>query len=233
MRKSFIIGFLVVLALDIAGGTFESMEAWHYFAKPCIIPFLIAGLRDATKGIQSSLKNTVLFALGLSWLGDVLLLFTEQDPLFFMLGLGAFLTAHIAYIIGFARTIPEITKFSTIPGKAIPVYLGILVFAVFYFRFLSSGLGTLYVPVLVYVSVITLMALVALRRFGSADTYSFTAVFAGALLFLTSDSLLAYNKFVEPLQASSLLIMTTYGMAQLLITLGVSAAVLKEASVAR
>ncbi len=232
MKKSYIIGFILVLTLDIIGGTFASYEAWHYFAKPCIIPFLIAGFLDATKGSKSALKSTILAALGFSWLGDILLLFTDQDPIYFMLGLAAFLTAHIAYTISFARTNPNILKFTSITRKTIPLHLGIVAFAVLYFWYLSSGLGELYLPVLIYVSVITLMALIALRRYEYSSYFSFSTVFAGALLFLTSDSLLAYNKFIEPLYADSLLIMSTYGLAQLLITIGVTAEV-QSAKVSR
>jgi len=43
---------------------------------------------------------------------------------------------------------------------------------------------------------------------------------AGAILFIISDSLLAINKFYQPFENAGILIMFTYGVAQLLITLG-------------
>ena len=45
-------------------------------------------------------------------------------------------------------------------------------------------------------------------------------IISGALLFITSDSLLAINKFYSSFQYAGILIMLTYGIAQLLITLG-------------
>ena len=45
-------------------------------------------------------------------------------------------------------------------------------------------------------------------------------VLAGALLFITSDTLLAINRFISPLESARWAVMLTYGMAQLLIAWG-------------
>jgi uncharacterized membrane protein YhhN len=45
-------------------------------------------------------------------------------------------------------------------------------------------------------------------------------MFTGALLFVISDSVLAVNKFYQPFALAPVLIMITYGLAQLLITQG-------------
>jgi uncharacterized membrane protein YhhN len=42
----------------------------------------------------------------------------------------------------------------------------------------------------------------------------------GALLFVASDSVLAVNKFYQPFEAAGIIIMLTYGLAQLLIVKG-------------
>jgi uncharacterized membrane protein YhhN len=42
----------------------------------------------------------------------------------------------------------------------------------------------------------------------------------GALLFVASDSILAINKFYLPFEFAGIFIMLTYGLAQLLITIG-------------
>jgi uncharacterized membrane protein YhhN len=42
----------------------------------------------------------------------------------------------------------------------------------------------------------------------------------GAILFVASDSLLAFNKFFSAFNYSGLIIMLTYGLAQLFITEG-------------
>jgi uncharacterized membrane protein YhhN len=55
------------------------------------------------------------------------------------------------------------------------------------------------IPVLIYAAVLTGMVLVALFRFGKTSSSSFALVFGGAILFMISDSLIAINKFLEPL----------------------------------
>ena len=45
-------------------------------------------------------------------------------------------------------------------------------------------------------------------------------VIIGAFLFIISDSLLAINKFYQPFGYAGIVIMLTYGIAQLFITLG-------------
>jgi uncharacterized membrane protein YhhN len=65
------------------------------------------------------------------------------------------------------------------------------------------------------------MAMQALFRYGRTNSKSFTLVFAGAISFMLSDSLLAINKFMQPLPLAGLAIMFTYILAQYLIVEGV------------
>jgi len=86
---------------------------------------------------------------------------------------------------------------------------------------LFPHLGNLQIPVMVYALVITLMSLQALFRYGYTSKPSFILVFCGAISFMISDSLLAINKFMQPLPLSGLAIMLTYLLAQYLIVEGV------------
>ncbi|HEX2616190.1 MAG TPA: lysoplasmalogenase family protein, partial [Flavobacteriales bacterium] len=49
---------------------------------------------------------------------------------------------------------------------------------------------------------------------------SFWLVFAGAVVFVTSDSLLATDRFIRPYTWSPIAIMVTYALAQFLIASG-------------
>jgi uncharacterized membrane protein YhhN len=81
-------------------------------------------------------------------------------------------------------------------------------------------LGDLKIPVMVYALVLTVMVLQSIFRYGFTSSASFWNVCIGALFFLASDSLLAINKFLQPLPSASLLIMVTYMVAQYSITVG-------------
>lgn len=51
---------------------------------------------------------------------------------------------------------------------------------------------------------------------------------AGALLFIISDSVLAINRFYNQFEPAGLIVMLTYGLAQLLITDGAINYIRKE-----
>jgi len=55
------------------------------------------------------------------------------------------------------------------------------------------------VPVLVYGAVITLMAIAALNRKNVVSKDSFQLVFLGALIFMASDMILAFNRKIPKL----------------------------------
>ena len=97
----------------------------------------------------------------------------------------------------------------------------LLIFAASLFYFLKDGLGVMLIPVVVYMVVILAMSTTAYLRKNKANTLSYGLVFLGALFFMASDSILALNKFHQPIPWSNISIMVTYAIAQYLIVLGV------------
>jgi len=144
-----------------------------------------------------------------SWVGDVLLLKGEEE-LFFMLGLGSFLIAQIAYGYTFLKT--DNKEKGLLRQK--PLYaLPVLVLAVAIYVYLYPTLGEMLIPVSIYVCAISFMVLSAINRRGferKGSTVLIIAVFS----FMLSDALLAINKFVMPIPRASVWIMLTYIMAQ-------------------
>lgn len=144
-----------------------------------------------------------------SWLGDVLLLKGDEE-LFFMLGLGSFLIAQIAYGYTFLKT--DGNKKGLLHKK--PLYaLPVVVLAVAIYVFLYPYLGEMLIPVSIYVCAISFMVLSAINRRGferKGSTVLIIAVFS----FMLSDTLLAVNKFVVEIPRASVWIMLTYIMAQ-------------------
>ena len=76
------------------------------------------------------------------------------------------------------------------------------------------------IPVLVYGIVISIMFLLALHMLFIKNKNAGKMMMFGALLFIVSDSILAINKFYQPFEYAGIAIMLSYGIAQLLITLG-------------
>jgi uncharacterized membrane protein YhhN len=146
----------------------------------------------------------------------VLLLFQEQNSLFFILGLVSFLLAHVFFILYYVRSsgTPSPVKWKRKPLLMLLFVMYGLGFA----AYLNPYLGALRVPVFAYAAVLVSMNISALNRFGKVAPDNFRLVIAGALFFTLSDSLLAVNKFVHPLPLAGIAIMITYALAQYLIT---------------
>ena len=193
--------FFAVLALEIFfSETSERAGVW--ILKPLLMPILI------WIAYQKTIKDKYLYlALIFSLLGDVFLMFSGEN--YFILGLGSFLTAHVFYILLYKKQF----QFSWI--KTLPFLLSTLT----YFLFIKGSIPSdLMIPVLAYCLVITTMGIFAAGRVTSDNSYKM--VLLGSILFIISDSLIAFNKFVSPLDFSSLWVMSTYGLAQFLIVIG-------------
>lgn len=148
------------------------------------------------------------------------MLLMGASELYFMLGLASFLTAHVFYIFTFRQFKLEDDSQALQGLQRIRFSFPIILYGTGLVVILYSRLGDLKIPVLLYALVLTLMVLNALMRFGRTSTPSFVMVFGGALLFMISDSILAVNKFLDPIPYSGFWIMSTYISAQFLIVYG-------------
>jgi uncharacterized membrane protein YhhN len=212
--------FLFAGIIDIvftANGEYSS----RVFTKPLILIALWGFFIFSSTAIKGTiLRKSMSAALIFSWLGDVLLMF----PDLFLYGLGAFLMAHICYIISFkmAQTNPfaiGTVNFLRLFFVNLPIYLAA---AMVYFL-INPGLGALKIPVVVYLVVIVLMVTSARERFGKTNAVSFWQVFIGGSFFMVSDGVLAINKFFQPFPESGVIVMGTYIIAQFLIVRGILA----------
>lgn len=162
-----------------------------------------------------------LIALFFSWLGDVFLIFQHRNSLYFMLGLGAFLIAHLTYVYTYKKArIEGVETHGLLSTQRIRYTFMLILAGLGLVYVLFPYLGDMMIPVIVYASVIVLMAIYALNRFGKTSLSSFFLVFLGAIVFMVSDSTLAINKFMQPIPYAGVWIMLTYILAQYLIVEG-------------
>jgi uncharacterized membrane protein YhhN len=206
------IGFSLLYLLVLLAG----QQNLDLFLKPMLIPLLGFAVYFHEK---FPLKNTLLAALLFSWIGDVILLFADIAEIYFILGLVSFLISHLIYSTLFNKQSKTKKKknsaFFALGSLIIACYLiGML-------ALLIPSLGDLKIPVIVYATVISMMLLLAFNGYLSWEKPGNKYVFVGAISFVVSDSLLAINKFYEPIEKSSFLIMLTYLVAQYLIVVGI------------
>lgn len=217
MKKISSVLFWVVSVGEV-GSVFMDLPLLHKICKPAILPLLLVyyvfSQRESKKPISITLNMALLF----SWGGDVFLM--NDGERFFILGLLSFLTAHVFYIFTFRQFRYETDQDSLHGLQRIRFAFPIILYGSGLVVILYNQLGQLQMPVLFYALVLTIMVLQALFRFNRTSTSSFAMVFGGAILFMISDSLLAVNKFLEPITYSGLWIMGTYIGAQFLIVKG-------------
>lgn len=182
-----------------AAGLVELDRATKGLTVPSLILGVVIVLVVGRMRLSWPVLATLVAGLVLSWLGDI----TLSD---FTIGLSFFLAAHLVYIAMFLVCFRRRPSFWTI--GYLPWYGGLLL-AVWPY------LGNLAPVVAIYGLVLGLMSTAATRG-------NVTAAMGG-VLFVVSDSLLAFRLFT-PLFSSAaedVVIMGLYLGAQLLITLGV------------
>lgn len=215
-KRSFQILFFVFAVLEIVSQIFN-LQNLHFVSKPMLVISLVAYYYQNAL----SVNKTFLFVFIFCWLGDVFLLLEQYNNLFFMAGLGSFLFAHLFLIFSYrqlswAKDEFQGTQRVRLSFPFILIGSGLVVI-------LYSRLGDLKIPVGIYALVLTLMVVQSIFRLGRTNPKSFWLVFFGAAFFMLSDSLLAINKFYQPISFAGVWIMMTYIAAVYFIVNGVIA----------
>lgn len=184
--------------------------ALKYFFKPftTILIIILAGLQ--LPDVSETYRYLIISGLIFSLLGDVFIMLPSDK---FLAGLASFLVALVLYTLAFAGDFGPYFVW----GLLIPV----VIYAVIFLKVILPYTCTLKIPVVFYALVLSIFLWQALgRAWFLGETSAQWALF-GALLFVVSDSLLAYDHFVKRFRSAQLLIVCTYWMAQVLIALSI------------
>jgi uncharacterized membrane protein YhhN len=192
----------------------------HYAVKPLFMILLMVLHHQQVNGKFSFFSKMVQFGLFFSWIGDIALMFDEQIPILFVVGLGAFLVAHVGYALGFVRTIQDSGK-PLNRGQSALISVPFALFTAAFFYYIKDGIPSeLFLPVLAYTVVISVMGMTAAVRFSHVDSKSYNWIVIGAVLFILSDCVIAVNKFYCDFDYDAILNMILYLSGQFMITLG-------------
>jgi alkenylglycerophosphocholine/alkenylglycerophosphoethanolamine hydrolase len=159
-------------------------------------------------------------ALVFSLFGDIFLLLPDR---FFIFGLGAFLCAHISYIIGFSPKSPAGNPPFLILGVLILSVGGLLCSIIRKAIDNNSTYAKLKTPVLIYSIALSMMFFSTALTLSESDWGAAASVLVavGGMLFFSSDSLLSYNRFVRPVPCGQFLVRILYHLGQIALTSGV------------
>lgn len=178
---------------------------------PIVLLMLLTTHVQPTRQIE---KIFLIFALGFSALGDISLTFPGADAL--SIGILAFMVTHCSFICLFLRK-------GHFQRRRIIAFLPILLLILVFFSYIWPYLGSMKIPVTVYICLLGTMLLCSFQVHQNV-----LLIGSGAALFLFSDCILALGQFAG-LENVTLFVMLLYYSAQLLITLGIISAWAKEA----
>ena len=203
-HKKFLGLYLILMLLCYISEYYGS--TYFYILKPFLVTSLLAYYVVKSRPQSRLIIVGLIFAL----LGDVFLLIPYDDM--FLMGLSSFLVMHIFYILYF-----RMQRLDTKPFQWL-VFVAILTIGFLSYTLFKPYLGKLSMPVSLYILVICYMVSSAVLR--NTELKGYWMVVTGAFLFLVSDFLLAYRKFVDDSFLNSEAVLITYAFAQLFIVLG-------------
>ncbi|MGH9017190.1 MAG: lysoplasmalogenase [Acidimicrobiales bacterium] len=180
------------------GARLRSLRRLEYLCKPATLVALVVVAATVSPGSGAGERRWLFVAaLGFSLVGDVVLMLPSE---LFVAGLGAFLLAHLLYLAGF---------WVRGPGPVALVVAAVVVVAPFALGILRAlrRRRALRRPVALYMIVISAMAATALATGNPVAG-------VGAVLFVASDTMIAWNRFVRPFRAADVGIMVTYHLGQ-------------------
>ncbi len=198
--------FLATAVGALLWAELKPSRLWVWLIKPVastlfVVTALLAG------ALASSYGRLILLGLLLSWLGDVFLISKRQ--LFFIVGLGSFLLAHVAFSGAFLLQ----------PLLILPLIFaatGTMVVAIIILRWLWPHLSHNFRPAVVsYLAAISLMVVLASGTIAAAGPQ----LLIGAVMFAVSDIFVARDRFVSPSVANRLWGLPLYYAAQLIFAL--------------
>ena len=207
---------LIIVVIELAGRFTDNINL-EYPVKPLIMIWM--GVYFIIFRTKKNFTFPVLLAFFFSWLGDNFLMFSGKNELFFFAGVGGFFLAQLSYIFIYARY-KEVNRKGYLQRKPGIIIFFLLYVGAIYFILLPGLEGFMKPVILVYALSLIGMSMMALNRRARVNPRSFRYVFAGSLLFLISDSMIAIDKFSVEIPLGGFWIMITYISAQYLIMRG-------------
>ncbi|QNP50027.1 lysoplasmalogenase family protein [Diaphorobacter aerolatus] len=221
------IGVWLALMIDCAALATATgalgLSDWHMVFKPAVMLLACAQVLSAQRAApldgaghaRPYSLRWLLVALQWSLVGDVCLMFAS--PAMFLPGLVSFLLAHIAYIVVLKR---GMRWFADRRALVVTLALGVGMYGFLWHGGLPAELR---IPVAVYVGVIALMAAQAWGRSREMQSPGALRVAVGASFFMASDTILAIDRFVQPVPHALFWVLASYFAAQTLIVHGLTA----------
>jgi len=184
----------------------------EFVAKPATMLGLILWFATTLPAVPTASGTWFLLGLGLFLSGDIFLML---PPINFIKGLLAFLLGQISLIVAFNLPQPVFHPLSIVHLAVIGAFTLFLVSRITQ-ALRAQKQGELIGPVIAYAIVLGLTFFSILSTFLRVDWPPLAAILAaiGGGLFVLSDSMLAWNRYVKPIPNGRLLTTIAYHLSQ-------------------
>jgi uncharacterized membrane protein YhhN len=208
------LGLFAASALAKMYASFAQSVDLNYASTAALIPFLALFYVLSARRTNALLLLALLFSL----LGDLLMLSSSVKNLL-ALGIGGFFLSHVFFILALVRPVSHFRAVKLWQYSLVVPYVayGILVYLL-----LAPYLGDLRIPAVIYMAAVLLRSYAALTRVGSFGGRSYWLPLIGSVIFILSDTIIAFNVFVYggQMKNGDFYGALTYIPAQLLLVLG-------------
>ncbi len=211
IMKKFLTGIYIIAAILFCYAVYADNDLLRTIVKPIPLIILLFMIKP-----NSNYNKLIFIGFIFSLAGDVFLMKVIDK---FMFGLIAFLIAHVFYIIAFVKRNKRLKILSSIPFYVIAGLLAV---------FFAQYTGEMTIPVIVYITVIITMAWRSYLQKNYSNISKFA--FYGAILFVFSDTNIAFTKFYQDYDFSKIVTIVLYWSAQYLIAKSVSSFYLETKS---
>lgn len=197
--------FAIAAVAAIASALLGTDGRWlHYVSKPLATALLLLLVVQTANPVSKRYQWAIAAGLVFSLCGDIFLMLPQD---LFVAGLICFLITHCAYLValtGDLRLGAVPLTFAACALLALAIVWGLW----------SSLPAELKLPVTLYAAVLAAMGAQAISRAQCLATSPARLAGMGGMLFLASDTLLAYGKFRFAMPLGPLWVLGTYYAAQ-------------------
>jgi uncharacterized membrane protein YhhN len=207
--------FFLLLFIDIYIKENLSAIPYRYISKPLVILFLLAYYL-----LNKDPKNKTKFILTIVGLlcflvGDVLLI-NGNEFAYLATGISFFILGKAFYCYIFSHS----KDFNI--SRLIPFFIVSFIYTTVLFILIYDNLGSMFVPVLIFLFVAIMMLQLAYLRKNAVSKISYQLVLIGALISMVSDTVTALKEFYTAIPFQEITIMLFYGISQYFIILGIT-----------
>ena len=181
---------------------------FRYIFKPIsIFLIILIPIFHSSAPFAINYKSLIVIGLIFSMFGDIFLMFRAK---YFIYGLIAFLISHFWYIGAFTHNgFPKLSV----------LWVGFIILGIIIYFIISKNMTKMKIPVLIYTFTIAMMAWTSTELYISTENIRFFYSAFGAVLFIVSDGVLAFNKFRRSIKNERIIVLSTYFTAQWLIAI--------------